>query len=352
MRGALLAALLGLLPVAATGETLTARSGWTVRAAPVFTGPLSVVGDPSVIRTPQGFAMYHHCLDVMREPQGGEVCLALSGDGVTWTSPETALGSRYVPGQLLAPGDWDQAHETPFAVPVAGEVWLYVLGYQGVGFRADPKSAAIGWARSTDGVTFSPLVPLVTPSVPQDAAGMTSPSAIADSEGGVILYYSGWGCPDDLARCMDGTAPWGLSLLAVRQGSDGRLSGPPRVVVGDPGLTWAPGGIAEAEVIRAPDGRIHLFFTTLTGPRGTELAVQRIGRAVARDPFGPFVFAPEPILTPADLPGTWAGGGVLAPSVVIGGGKIRLWFHGFEVDGSGAITAGRIGLAEHPWPLD
>ena len=47
-----------------------------------------------------------------------------------------------------------------------------------------------------------------------------------------------------------------------------------------------------------------------------------------------------------------ANGGVLAPSVLIEDGWVRLWFHGFETDAAGAIIKARIGYAAHVWPLD
>lgn len=328
--------------------------GWDVRPVPVWEGPLSVVGDPSVLRQDGGYAMYHHCLDVLRDPQGGEVCLAASPDGVTWTAVETPLGSAYVPGRVLSAGSdgWNAAHETPFAVRPEGTagapVWVVVLGYRGAGFRDDPRSAGLGIARG-DGRHFGPLgPPVLTPGPGPDAAGFTSPSLVATPQGW-LLYYTGWACAAAMADCQAGRRRWDLTLMAVPLDSDGRVAGPRVPILGDPGLadpalSWTQGGISETEVARGPDGRYYLFFSTLPGA-----LTQRIGMGVAEAPLGPFRLHPVPIVVPEPL-GPWANGGVMAPSVVFEADRVRLWFHGFEVDATGAIRAGRIGLAEHPWP--
>lgn len=72
---------------------------------------------------------------------------------------------------------------------------------------------------------------------------------------------------------------------------------------------------------------------------------------MAETALGPYSFAPDPILSPGDVAGTWASGGVLAPSVLIENGRVRLWFTGFELDAAGEIGSARIGYAEHPWPI-
>ena len=46
--------------------------GWVLRPDPVFAGQYGAVGDPSVIRAADGTdLMFHNCLDVLRNPQGG-----------------------------------------------------------------------------------------------------------------------------------------------------------------------------------------------------------------------------------------------------------------------------------------
>ena len=347
-----LAASLGMMLTA--GAAQAEAAGWQVWPGPVWQGQYAAVGDPSVVRIGADYLMFHHCLDVQREPQGGEICLARSGDGLRWRHARTELSSWFVRGRLLQAqiGGWDEAHETPFAQVIDGVVRLYVLGYRGAGFYVDPPSAGIGLLTSADPLRFGPMPPpVLVPSVPGDRGGITSPSVIRTPQGDV-LYYTGWACSMADTSCLTGAVAQQLSLMAVPLDSQGLPQGAPRAIVADPGLAWTNGGISEAQVVAGPDGRFYLFFSSLSGPADSPNAVQRIGVAVADDPFGPFQFAAAPLIEPGDVDGTWANGGVLAPSVLIEDGRVRLWFHAFETDSAGAIIKARVGYAEHLWPLD
>jgi hypothetical protein len=318
--------------------------GWRVRAEPVYAGQYAAVGDPSVIRAAgAGYLMYHHCLDVERAPQGAEICLARSPDGLHWRPAQTAEASALVRGRVLrssAAQGWDAAHETPFALRVPGAIRLYVLGYQGASVFSDQASAGLGLVQSPIAGQFPAMgPPILRPSVAADQGGMTSPSVVA-APGGRVLYYTGWSCAMDRKDCA---ARVRLSLMAVRLDAKGLPKGRPRVVRVDPVPEWAQGGTSESTVILGPDGRYYLFFSALAGA-----LAQRIGMGVAGNPFGPFAIEPEPIVEP-NAP--WNAGGVLAPDVMIVDGKVRLWFHGFETDAKGQITAARIGYAEHDWPV-
>ncbi len=286
--------------------------------------------------------MFHNCLDVLRNPQGGEICLALSVDGLDWHYAWTAESVRLVRGRLLRAriGHWDEAHETPFAVRVKAGIRLYVLGYHGGSVFSDQASSAIGMVESADPVQFPAMAaPVLRPSVPGDQGGVTSPSVVQTDQG-AVLHYTGWSCSMNEPGCASHVK---LSLMAVSLDKAGKPAGSPQIVLGDPGVVWAQGGTAEATVIRGPDRRYYLFFSTLPGA-----LVQRIGIGVAPGPFGPFTVAPGPIIEPR---GTWDNGGVLTPDVRIEGGRVRLWFHGFETDAAAQIVKARIGYAEHPWPL-
>ena len=341
--------LIGLWASIAMMATQAVAEGWTVTPEPVFAGQFSAVGDPSVIRLADGsYLMFHHCIDIQRDPQGGEICLARSTDGLDWRYARTAESSWLVRSRLLRAtiGGWDEAHETPFAVQAGDQIRLYVLGYKGAGVFVDPPSAGIGMMQSADPLAFPAMgPPVLTPSVPGDAGGITSPS-VAQTDQGQVLYYTGWSCsmaePDCPARET-------LTLMAVPLDPQGRPHGQPQAVLGDPGVPWAHGGVSEATVLRGPDGRFYLFFSSLPGA-GSEIA-QVIGLGVADDPFGPFTIWPDPIITPDDINGVWGNGGVLAPDVIIENDRVRVWFHAFELDADQQIAKARIGYAEHPWPV-
>ncbi len=75
--------IIGLSVTIAMIATLAVAEGWTVAPEPVYAGQFSAVGDPSVIRLADGsYLMFHHCIDIQRDPQGGEICQARSTDGL------------------------------------------------------------------------------------------------------------------------------------------------------------------------------------------------------------------------------------------------------------------------------
>ena len=345
--------VLALALIASAGMAQARAAGWSVSPDPVWEGQYAAVGDPSVVHIGATYWMFHHCLDVERQPQGGEICLARSKDGQHWRYADTDLSRALVRSRLLMArvGDWDEAHETPFAHPVGGDLRLYVLGYKGAGVFANPASVGIGLVTSSDPLKFGPLPPpVLVPSVSADKGGITSPSVVRTPRGDV-LYYTGWACSMADAACQSGAVAQQLSLMAVPLNRRGLPQGTPKVVVGDPGLDWTNGGTSEAVVVLGPDRRYYLFFSSLSGPAGSPNAAQRIGMAVETSPFGPFRFVKKPLIEPGDVTGIWANGGVLAPSVLIEDGRVRMWFHAFETDAAGTIQKARIGYAEHGWPL-
>ena len=52
---------------------------------------------------------------------------------------------------------------------------------------------------------------------------------------------------------------------------------------------------------------------------------------MADAPTGPWVFAPEPVLLPGNN-GGFGDNGVVAPTVLVEGNRLRVWFHGFTSD--------------------
>ncbi len=345
-----IAALLALWPGVASAE-------WHVTPAPVWEGQYTAVGDPSIVRQSDGtYQMFHHCLDVLRDPQGSEICLALSDDGLNWRHARTPESAWLVRGRALRAriGDWDEAHETPAAKRGPdGTVWLYVLGYRGAGVFDEPHNAGIGLVKGDDDLRFSWMGdPILRPSVPEDTGGLTSPT-LAQTPEGTVMLYTGWACSMADPTCLPRQK---LTLMAVPLGRDGLPDGTPRPVLGDPGPAWANGGTSEAGILRGPDGMFYLAFSSLPGPRDGPYFAQRIGLARAASPFGPWEVAPDPILTPEVVGQAWGdpaltAGGVLAPDLAFENGQVRMWFHAFALDEAGGIAAARIGHAVADWPI-
>jgi beta-xylosidase len=83
-------------------------------------------------------------------------------------------------------------------------------------------------------------------------------------------------------------------------------------------------------------------MTVLQGTNPHQIAVAR-----SLNYTGPWDVNPQPIVTAGTDPGAFDAGEVVAPSVLIEGNKVRLWFHGVNKN-KNAIA---IGYAESSWPL-
>jgi hypothetical protein len=323
-------------------------ASWSARPGPIFEGQFPQIpecGDPSLLHDDAGYRMYYTC----NSGVGAETCLVLSADGFTWTDAPTK--DPYIHGRVLygQDGAWDAAHETPFALAVDGGTWLYFIGYRdrALGlFGPDPTD--IGVALSTDGLNFDP------PGAPilqdtdggYDEHGMSSPS-IVEYDGQWVMLYTGW-CFNP-AHCPRAAESKDVTLLAATSFDGLAWTKAVAPVELDVPLAWAPGGIAETVVTQGPDGYFYLFFTAIDVPHPTQL-----GLAISASPFGPWSFAPEPIL-PAGPTGSWNECGPVAPSVLFENGVARMWFAGqqsaTDAGCGGSDLFFRIGYAEAPLPL-
>jgi hypothetical protein len=136
----------------------------------------------------------------------------------------------------------------------------------------------------------------------------------------------------------------GVFLLGATS-TDGRHwhKRPTPVLAPMPRLAWTRNGVAEAELVAAPDGWFYLFFTGLGPQNGRAIGVAR-----SRAPFGPWEVDPKPLLSgrPSPLASTHE---VLAPAVRIepSRGRALLWFNGTNR----AELGWDIYVATAPWPL-
>lgn len=290
---------------------------------------IALVGDPDVHRIDSTtLHMAYNCFAVSRVPQGGETCLAVStDDGHSWRDVPSALEPD---GALLAPGSWDTHHETPHLLVEEAGTQLYFVGYvdsatdEAHGFFGNTP-VSLGRATSSNGTTFrKDADPILTPGndpAARDAHGISSPTVLRDDDGSLLLLYSGF--------CLtQACAPPYVSLLAARSFDDGltwqRESEPVVLVPEGGGSTWAPAGIGETGFARLPDGRWLMLAAGLQ----LDDSPQPIGLAVADQLLGPWQFADEPILLPGEN-GGFGDRGIVAPSILVEEGRIRVWFHGF-----------------------
>lgn len=306
-------------------------SSWSKRMQPVHSGASSLVGDPSVMHDGAAYRMFYSCYDPRRK--GPAVCQATSSDGIDWR--DVAV-SGPLPGRMIEtrPGQWDDTHETPFAMKFRGEYLLYFSGYRNRGgfFKSFP--AFLGLAVSRDGVKFDRVgdEPILkgTPGG-YDSDAVFSPS-IVEHEGQLVMLYTGY-CFDTCKREK------GVYLMAATSSNGRDWVKRDKPVMSKADLPKTKDGAAEAEIVKGPDGNFYLFMSLLYGEEGHEIGVAR-----SASPYGPWDIAPEPIVRKS------ANGfddiGPIAPSVLIEGDKVRMWFHGFS-----KRKTIQIGYAEAAWPL-
>ncbi len=303
---------------------------WSKRVAPVHSGPYSLVGDPSVVRDGELLRMAYSCFDPKRK--GPAICAATSRDGLAWTDLPTG---GPLPGRILQTrkDKWDDTHETPFLMKRGGEYLLYFSGYRDRGGHFKSFPLQIGMAVSRDGIHFERVgddpVLKVSPEG-YDSDAVFSPTLV-EHEGHLVMLYTAY-CLDSCRREK------GVYLMAATS-SDGRSwTKRPEPVLRKGQVPGAKDGAAEAELVKGPDGRFYLFASLLYGgDKGHE-----IGVASAASPYGPFDFAPAPIVRKGEFDDI----GPIAPSVLIEDGRVRMWFHGFS-----KRKTIQIGYAEAGWPL-
>ena len=305
-------------------------SRWSKRVQPIHSGASSLVGDPSVIRDGLIYRMVYNCYDPQRK--GGAVCQATSPNGTAWTDLPT---NGPLPGRMIdtRAGKWDDTHETPYLTKYKGEYLLYFSGYRDKGgfFKSFP--AYVGLAVSRDGVNFQRVgdQPIIkgTPGG-YDSDAVFSPS-IVEHEGQLVMLYTGY-CFDTCKR-----EP-GVYLMAATSTNGRDWVKRDKPVMSKADLPKTKDGAAEAEIVKGPDGNFYLFMTLLYD-QGHD-----IGMARAPTPYGPWDIAPVPIVRRSG--GEFDDVGPIAPSVLIEGNKVRLWYHGFS-----KRNTIQIGYAEAPWPL-
>jgi predicted GH43/DUF377 family glycosyl hydrolase len=301
---------------------------FTKRPQPVWSGTF-VAGDPCVIRDGSGYRMYYTSVDYLASVEHIMIATATSDDGITWTKANPT-GERIA---LDVSTSWDQFLETSECLKVGSEVWMWYSGYpaEATTIGKTVANGEIGLATSTDGVSFirHGTSPVLTRggATSRDFNATYSPAVVR--EGGLYyLLYTGWAIDDHPATPFIGilgaTSPDGVTWT---KRAEPVLNGE------DVGLTWAP-TITEVDLTKGPDGLFYLFFSSDGG----------LGMAKGATPFGPWDIRPTPILTKSL---SWESEKIIAPSVLIENGKIRLWYMGVV----GAFSDFSIGYAEAPFPF-
>jgi len=295
-----------------------------------------LAGDPSVMRDDQKYTIFYTGLD--KDAMGGGVGMATSADGTTWTV--AASGDEKTGRGLVLrgrPDTWEHQLETASAIKRNDTYFLYYCGYPKVGWPTNPGQ--IGLATSKDGINFKRVgndpVLKITPRG-YDTSGLYSPSVIHDGTQ-FVMVYAGHCYPNEKSPP---TVSPGIYLLGATSNDGVKWTKRPEPVLAPaPNPKWLVNGVAEPEIVKARDGRYYLFYTANLGDDETRL----IAVAKSKTPFGPWDLRKTPLLTAS--PHLYDKKGVLAPTVLIEGDKLRMWY--LTSDQDKHMT----GYAEMPWPI-
>lgn len=300
-------------------------------AGPVWEGTY-VAGDPCVIRYGGKLRMYYTSVDAIDGVEHIMIASAESDDGIAWTKSAPAGDGESIALDVTA--GWDRYLETAEVVARTDGMMMWYGGYpaEAADTGKTVANGEIGLATSGDGITFtrSQTTPVLArgTSADPDWNALFSPAVVLDG-GTYYMLYTGWAIDDAPATPF-------IGILGATS-SDGvtwtKRSAP---VLDGPsmGLAWI-GTVKEVDLVKGPDGVWYLFFSSDGG----------IGLArSATSPFGPWDIHPEPVLV-ADQ--AWESE-VIAPSVLIEDGRMRMWYMGFQP----GFTDFAIGYAEAAFPFD
>jgi predicted GH43/DUF377 family glycosyl hydrolase len=327
---ALCACVIALL-AAVRVQALELPAEWVKREAAVFVGQYGIASDPALLALDDGYLMVYTCIDPLQTPVRTLICAARSDDGLAWQNIETddVIDGAILRGRV---GEWDERLESPYLVQRDDALWLYYSGYRDEGDPAPGFPAALGLARSTDGVTFERVsdAPIMQPTAGGPDNDAIYSAVIASEADGYRMIYVGH-C---YTNCDDGA---GVRLLGATS-ADGvtwdKQDAP--VLVGDASIAWTTDGVAEPALTCADDG-CALFFTGLQGE------ARVIGVATADSAAGPWTIQPDPIITPT--PDGLDAGGALAPFVLYSDGVWRMWYLAADADGLLSVGYAEAGAA-------
>lgn len=301
-------------------SSLPRRPGWTAWPNPIIqTGDFlakGLWGDPCVFKQEGRYIMY--LTTSTQEPFVPPVLpfRAVSGDGIAW---------RLEPGQPLLPppGPEFLSAETPSVVYFNGQYHMY---YSAIPPAGKVPMMAIGHAVSKDGVvwTSDPAPVLRATGTLSDWNGFLvgEPGALVYDKK-VHVYFSAVGA-------RPGGNPPQLQTIAVAVSEDGTNFGPQRSVLGQIDLYSPATGFVGYSTPAAllHNGRIHLFYDVAHFWKGRDPEWQQVAlhHAVSSDGGQTFVQDPGPILTRDQF--DWTQGEILAPSVIVDGNLVKMWFGG------------------------
>ena len=311
---------------------------------PVISGhPFSYTGwgDPWVMKTGSSYVMYLARNVAIPGRQDAVLPFrASSSDGVRWTIDNRPL---LQPGASTADFDYLKV-ETPTVVVFAGKYHMYYAGLAG-----NDEDIAIGHATSSDGLTWvkdttrRPVISRLNVPTSTYVGLVAEPSAIVLNNR-LYLYF----VAVEL-RLTPGQPPAKISLWrATALDTSGTRFDTPVKALEQSALYPASAGYEgySTPAVVLYNGQVHLFYGVYKYFPGepNEHVHVAIHHAVSADGRSGWQEDSRPLLRRGDL--TWASQEVYAPTAVVDGTTLRLWFSGNSLDwrngGRGVMGIGLI----------
>ena len=271
--------------------------------------------DPHVLKVGNEFIMYASA-DI-NFSQNIKIYRLISTNGKNWSlSPSSAVFEK-----SADPTAWDRkSTETPAVIYFKNQYYLFYTAYPIT--LSDPTSYNVGYATSSDGITWTRQTPRLIPTNPAGAPDLNFMQYVVGEPAPVVfnnkiyLYFTAEG-----AHLSVGTTLFTIGLVTSDDGIS--WSTPQMVLAPDqtlyPRSTWIGYSTPHAVVL---DGKMNLFFDVAKDPFKQE----KLHRAVSTDGLSGWVHDNTALLNKSQF--SWADDQINGPAVLLDGTNLFLWFGG------------------------
>jgi predicted GH43/DUF377 family glycosyl hydrolase len=242
-----------------------------------------------------------------------------SSDGLNWSlNPTSAVLSKGT-----GSGDWDRKSvETPAVIFFQNQYYMFYTGYPTT--QSDATSYKIGYATSSDGITWTkksmllaPTSPLTAPNLDFNQYIVAEPAPVVFN-GKIYLYFTAVG-----ANVSVGTT---LQTIGLVESADGNSwSSPSQVLIPDQtlyprGSNWKGYSTPHAVVL---DNKMNLFVSVVTDSPFSQVKIHRI---VSENGKNNWVHDSKEIYDKSKF--SWTSNQIRSASVLLNGTDLFLWFAG------------------------
>lgn len=279
----------------------------------------STWNDPHVLKAGNTFVMYASS-DVNFDGNI-KIYRLISTDGKNFSLSPTSPVFEKSSGVT----DWDRKSvETPAVVLFKGTYYLFYTGYPVT--QTDPTSYQIGYATSSDGISWTRQATRFAPTDPSGGVNMDFNQYIVAEPAPVIfndqiyLYFTALG-----ADAGVGTTLQTIGLVTSPDGVN--WSSPQRVLRPDQSLyprgsNWKGYSTPHAIFV---NNQVQLYFTVVNDSSGDRQV--KLHRAVSSDGMSGWIHDSEEIFDRSEF-NPWADRDLRSPSLLLSGTTLNFWFAG------------------------